>query len=180
MSFRSTNSGRSESKTKMLSPRPSHVQDVKSTKEKSSFERQRSFRTDHPSNNSMMGTSVSTSSRIDKKPSFKAESSSLAPATIHHETKIVQTDGKSAALSRSLSLAARKNADVSSSTGRDIIQFFKVILSFEVLFCCFMFLDICLHDQVNLKDHQNIAIVLLWFHQPMELLILNKSIVRIA
>ncbi|KAH6771025.1 hypothetical protein C2S52_015828, partial [Perilla frutescens var. hirtella] len=117
MSFRSTNSSRSESKIKMLSPRPSHIQDVKNTKERSTFERQRSFRAEHPSNNSMMGTSMTSTSRIDKRPSFRVESSSLTIPTNQHEVKPLQTDGKSAALSRSSSLAARRSADLSSSTG---------------------------------------------------------------
>lgn len=126
MSFRSTNSNRSESKTKMVSPRPSHFQDVKSTKERSTFERQRSFRTDHQSNNLTTGTSASSTSKIDKRPSFR-EQSSLAPTANHHEVKPVQTDGKSAMLSRSSSLAARKNADVSNSTGRVSFQFHELI-----------------------------------------------------
>ncbi|XP_057774074.1 uncharacterized protein LOC130993263 isoform X2 [Salvia miltiorrhiza] len=117
MSFRSTNSNRSESKIKMLSPRPSNIQDLKNTKERSAFERQRSFRTEHLSNNSAMGASMSLTSRIDKRPSSRAESSSLASPTNHQEVKPVQTDGKSAALSRSLSLASRRNADLPSTTG---------------------------------------------------------------
>ncbi|KAK6129394.1 hypothetical protein DH2020_036870 [Rehmannia glutinosa] len=45
------------------------------------------------------------------------ESSSLATIANHHEMKPVQADGKSAALSRSSSLAARRTADLSSSAG---------------------------------------------------------------
>ncbi|KAG6426633.1 hypothetical protein SASPL_110860 [Salvia splendens] len=117
MSFRSTNSNRFESKIKMLSPRSSNIHDVKNTKERSAFERQRSFRTEHPSNNSVMGASMSSTSRIDKRPSFRAESSSLASPTNHQEVKQVHTDGKSTALSRSFSLASRRNADLPSTTG---------------------------------------------------------------
>ncbi|KAL2518515.1 Uncharacterized protein Adt_14762 [Abeliophyllum distichum] len=43
MSFKSTNSGRSESKVKMISPRPTHLQDIKHRKERSSFERKELF-----------------------------------------------------------------------------------------------------------------------------------------
>ncbi|XP_042063889.1 uncharacterized protein LOC121807688 isoform X1 [Salvia splendens] len=117
MSFRSTNSDRSESNIKMLSPRPSNIQDVKNTKERSAFERQRSFRTEHPSHNSAMGDSMNSTSRIGKGPSSRAESSSLASPTNHQEVKPLQTDGKSAALSRSFSLASRRNADLPSTTG---------------------------------------------------------------
>ncbi|KAL1550604.1 dentin sialophosphoprotein-like isoform X1 [Salvia divinorum] len=117
MSFRSTNSNRSESKIKMLSPRSSNIHDVKNTKERSAFERQHSFRTEHPSNNSVMGASMSSTSRIDRRPSFRAESSSLASPTNQQEVKPVQTDGRSTALSRSFSLASRRNADLPSTTG---------------------------------------------------------------
>ncbi|KAI3472522.1 hypothetical protein Pfo_028016 [Paulownia fortunei] len=87
MSFKSTNTGRSETKMKMLSPRETHIQDVKNTKQRSSVQ---------PSG---------------------GESSSLTTITKQHEAKPVQTDGKSAALSRSSSLAARRNADLPSSLG---------------------------------------------------------------
>ncbi|KAL8534784.1 hypothetical protein ACS0TY_010715 [Phlomoides rotata] len=117
ISFKSTNPSRSESKTKMLSPRLSHMQDVKDTKERSTFERQRSFRTEHPSNNSMMGPSMNSTSRIDKRPTSRVESSSLTTIANQHEVKPVQTDSKTAALSRSSSLSARRTADISSSIG---------------------------------------------------------------
>ncbi|KAL3837937.1 hypothetical protein ACJIZ3_022528 [Penstemon smallii] len=118
MSFKSANSGRSESKIKMLSPRDSHILDMKNTKQqRSSFERQSSFKTEHPSINSVMGASVSSNSRIDRKLPSRGESSSLITTTNHTEKKPVQTDGKTAALSRSSSLAARRNADLSSSLG---------------------------------------------------------------
>ncbi|GFQ03472.1 tyrosine-protein kinase baz1b [Phtheirospermum japonicum] len=117
MSFKSTNAGRSESKVKMLSPRPSHVQDIKNTKQRGPLERQQSFRTERSSINSTIGASVSPTSRIDKRPASRGESSSLATIANHHETKSVQAEGKSAALSRSSSLAARKTADLPSSSG---------------------------------------------------------------
>ncbi|KAI3471318.1 hypothetical protein Pfo_027981 [Paulownia fortunei] len=115
MSFKSTNSIRSESKIKMLSPRLSHIQDIKNTKQRSPFERQRSFRTEHSSINSMMGTSLSSTSRIDKRAASRGESSSLTTIANLHEMKPVQTNGGSATLSRSSSLAARRTADLSSS-----------------------------------------------------------------
>ncbi|KAG8390517.1 hypothetical protein BUALT_Bualt01G0091600 [Buddleja alternifolia] len=119
MSFKSTSS-HAESKTKMLSPRLSYSQDMKiteNTKQRSTSEQQRSSRTEHPSINSMISSSMSSTSRIDKRPASRAESSSLATSANHHELKHVRTDGKSAALSRSSSLAARRNADLSSSLG---------------------------------------------------------------
>ncbi|KAK4436126.1 hypothetical protein Salat_0776300 [Sesamum alatum] len=114
MSFKCTNSMRSESKLKMLSPRLTHSQDNKSTKQRAPFERNHSFKAEHPSTNSMMGTSVSSTSRIEKKPASRAESSSLATVANHHEMKPVQTDGRSAALPRSSGLAARRTAELSS------------------------------------------------------------------
>ncbi|KAI3473851.1 hypothetical protein Pfo_028032 [Paulownia fortunei] len=117
MSFKSTNTGRSETKMKMLSPRETHIQDIKNTKQRSSVQRLSSFKTERLSINSMMGTSGSSTPRIDKKPASGGESSSLTTITKQHEAKPVQTDGKSAALSRSSSLAARRNADLSSSLG---------------------------------------------------------------
>ncbi|KAK6118468.1 hypothetical protein DH2020_047735 [Rehmannia glutinosa] len=117
MSFKSTNSSRSESKIKTMSPRLSHIHDIKNTKQRIPFERQRSFRTEPSSINSVRGTSVSSTSRIDKRPAPRGESSSLATIANHHEMKPVQADGKSAALSRSSSLAARRTADLSSSAG---------------------------------------------------------------
>ncbi|KAL6501029.1 hypothetical protein OROHE_025226 [Orobanche hederae] len=114
MSFKSTNSGRSESKVKTLSSSLSHIQDIRNTKQRSSFER--SFRAER-SSNSVMGTSLSSTSRINRRPASRGESFSLATITNHHEIKPVQADRKSVALSRSSSLAARKAADVASSSG---------------------------------------------------------------
>ncbi|KAL6503995.1 hypothetical protein OROGR_025918 [Orobanche gracilis] len=114
MSFKSTNSGHSESKVKMLSSSLSHIQDIRNTKQRSSFER--SFRAEC-SSNSVMGTSLSSTSRINKRPASRGESFSLATVTNHHEIKPVQADSKSVALSRSSNLAARKAADVASSSG---------------------------------------------------------------
>ncbi|KAL3650138.1 hypothetical protein CASFOL_006541 [Castilleja foliolosa] len=116
MSFKSTNAGRSESKVKMLSPRLSNVQDIKNTK-RSPFERQQSFRTERSSVNSVIGASANHTSRIDKRPASRGELSSLATIANHHETKPVQTESKSAALLRSSSIAARKSADLPSSSG---------------------------------------------------------------
>lgn len=184
MSFRSTNSNRPESKIKMPSPRSSHIQDVKNTKERSAFERQRSFRAEHPSNNSMMGTSMNSTSRIDKRPSSRVESSSLTTTSNHHEVKQVHAEVKSAVLSRSSSLAARRTADLPSSTGRVRFQFCELVSNTS--FLCFLLFLLLLHfflyfhDQVTSRDHQNMAIVLLCFHQPMELIILNINIIRLA
>ncbi|KAK4403774.1 hypothetical protein Sango_0746000 [Sesamum angolense] len=117
MSFKCTNSTRSESKLKMLSPRPTQNQDSKSTKQRTPFERHHSFKAEHPSANSIMGTSMSSTSRIEKKQVSRAESSSLATIANHHDMKPVQTDGRSAALTRSSGLAARRTAELSSSLG---------------------------------------------------------------
>ncbi|KAL0452282.1 UNVERIFIED_CONTAM: hypothetical protein Slati_1206300 [Sesamum latifolium] len=117
MSFKCTNSTRSESKLKMLSPRPTHSQDSKSTKQRTPFERHHSFKAEHPSANSIMGTSMSSTSRIEKKQVSRAESSSLATVANHHDMKPVQTDGRSAALTRPPGLAARRPAELSSSLG---------------------------------------------------------------
>ncbi|GER50508.1 RING/FYVE/PHD zinc finger-related protein [Striga asiatica] len=103
MSFKSTNSGRPESKVKMLSPRLSHIQDIKNTKQRNSFERQRAFRTER--------SSISSTSRIDKR------TPSLATMANNHETKPVQADSKPSTLSRSSSLSARRTADLTSSSG---------------------------------------------------------------
>ncbi|KAL3652092.1 hypothetical protein CASFOL_001773 [Castilleja foliolosa] len=117
MSFKSTNAGRSESKVKRLSPRPSHIQDIRNTKHRGPFERQQSFRTERLSINSTISATVCPTSRIDRRPASRGESSSLATIANHYEMKPVQTEGKLAALSRSSSLAARKTADFSSSSG---------------------------------------------------------------
>ncbi|KAL6527042.1 hypothetical protein OROGR_016132 [Orobanche gracilis] len=114
MSFKSTNFGYSESKVKMLSSSLSHIQDIRNTKQRSSFER--SFRSER-SSNSMMATSLSSTSRINKRPASRGEPFSLAAVTNHHEIKTVQADSKSVELSRSSSLAARRTTDVSSSSG---------------------------------------------------------------
>ncbi|PIN00364.1 hypothetical protein CDL12_27130 [Handroanthus impetiginosus] len=117
MSFKSTVTSRSESKIKMLSPRLSHIQDSKNTKQRSPFERQRSFRTEQSSINSTIITSVSATSRIDKRPASRGESSSLTTIANHDEKKHVQTDGISSTLPKSSSLAARRTADLSNSLG---------------------------------------------------------------
>ncbi|KAL0403358.1 UNVERIFIED_CONTAM: hypothetical protein Sradi_1976600 [Sesamum radiatum] len=117
MSFKCTNSTRPEPKLKMLSPRPTHSQDSKSTKQRTPFERHHSFKAEHPSANSIIGTSVSSTSRIEKKQVSRAESSSLATVANHHDMKPLQTDGRSAALTRSSGLAARRTAELSSSLG---------------------------------------------------------------
>ncbi|KAL7147191.1 hypothetical protein ABFS83_06G091300 [Erythranthe nasuta] len=114
MSFKSTNPSRSELKTKMLSPRPSNIQDNKNTKQRSSFDRQSSFRAEH----AMVGTTTSSTPRIDKRPASRGESSSLANL---HEVKTHQTDGKLAALPRPSRLADRRTANISSSLGNSVI-----------------------------------------------------------
>ncbi|CAA0827983.1 RING/FYVE/PHD zinc finger superfamily protein [Striga hermonthica] len=111
MSFKSTNSGRPESKVKMLSPRLSHIQDIKNTKLRNSFEHQRALRTERSSVSSMMSTSVSSTPKIDKR------TPSLATMANNHETKPVQADSKPSTLSRSSSLSARRTADLTSSSG---------------------------------------------------------------
>ncbi|KAL9164222.1 hypothetical protein ABFS82_06G091100 [Erythranthe guttata] len=114
MSFKSTNSSRSESKIKMFSPRSSNIQDNKNTKQRSSFDRQSSFRAEH----AMVGTSTSSTPRIDKRPASRGDSSSLAN---QHEVKPHQTDGKLAALPRPSRLADRRTANISSSLGNSVI-----------------------------------------------------------
>ncbi|XP_075495151.1 ASI1-immunoprecipitated protein 2-like isoform X3 [Primulina tabacum] len=116
ISFKSTNSIFSESKTKMLSPRLSNIQDIKNTKRRSLFERQGSLRSEDRPINSMMATSMSSVSRKDKRLVSRAESCSLSVSTNQHETKPVQL-GKPVALSRSSSIASRQSADLAGSVG---------------------------------------------------------------
>ncbi|XP_073129827.1 protein PARALOG OF AIPP2-like isoform X2 [Henckelia pumila] len=116
ISFKSTNSIYSGSKTKMLSPRLSNIKDIKNTKLRSSFERQSSLRSEDRPMNSMMATSMSSASRSDKKIASRAEPCSLSVSINHHETKPVQL-GKPVALSRSSSIASRRSADLAGSVG---------------------------------------------------------------
>ncbi|CAA0817153.1 RING/FYVE/PHD zinc finger superfamily protein [Striga hermonthica] len=111
MSCKSRNSDRPESKVKMLSPRLSHIQDIRNTEHRSSFDRQHPFKAERSSMSSMMGNSVSSTSRSNKRPS------SLATMANSREVKPVQADSKSATLSRSSSFATRKTTDLTSSSG---------------------------------------------------------------
>ncbi|PIN23529.1 hypothetical protein CDL12_03777 [Handroanthus impetiginosus] len=117
MSFKPMSSRRFETKANTLSPRVTYNQDLKSTKQQSTFEHQSSFKMEYPSVNSLMGTSGSSTPRIDKKPRSGGESFSLSAIANHVESKPVQTDAKSTELLRSASLVTRKNGDLSSSSG---------------------------------------------------------------
>ncbi|XP_073297843.1 protein PARALOG OF AIPP2-like isoform X2 [Primulina huaijiensis] len=104
MLFKEKNSIGFESKTKMLSPRVSHIQDIKNSKQRNTFERQSSFKSKHAPTNSIIHTSMGHVSRSDT-------------PTNYFETRSVQPDGKSAALSRSYSLSSRNISDLPSSLG---------------------------------------------------------------
>ncbi|XP_075513192.1 ASI1-immunoprecipitated protein 2-like isoform X2 [Primulina tabacum] len=102
--FKEKNSIGFESKTKMLSPRVSHIQDIKNSKQRNTFEWQSSFKSKHAPTNSIIDTSMGHVSRSET-------------PTNHLETRSVQLDGKSAASSRSYSLSSRKSSDFPSSLG---------------------------------------------------------------
>ncbi|XP_051132998.1 uncharacterized protein LOC127252732 [Andrographis paniculata] len=116
MSFKSTNANQTETKMKMMSPRLSEsTQDTKTMKQKTPFEHQRLSRAENSSMTFMKGTSLSPSSRNDKRSLSRTESSVPTIAS-NHEMKPAQGEGKSA-LSRSFSLAGRRTSDISSSLG---------------------------------------------------------------
>ncbi|CAA3027488.1 uncharacterized protein LOC111399148 isoform X3 [Olea europaea subsp. europaea] len=114
MSFKCTNSGRPESKVKMISPRLTHVQDMKHRKERSSFERKSSFKSERPLISSIMAKPAISTSNSEKKLVSLGESSSLAK---RYETKAAQTDNKSMGLLKSSSLVARRSSDSPFSSG---------------------------------------------------------------
>ncbi|XP_073143315.1 protein PARALOG OF AIPP2-like isoform X2 [Henckelia pumila] len=117
MLFKSKNSFGFESKTKMLSPRLSHIPDLKNSKQRNTFERQGSFKSKHAPTNSIINTSKDYISKSDKKQASGGELCQISTPTNHLETRSVQPDGKSAALSRSYSLSSRKSSDLPSSLG---------------------------------------------------------------
>ncbi|KZV41086.1 hypothetical protein F511_14062 [Dorcoceras hygrometricum] len=90
MLFRAKSSIGFGSKTKMLSPRVSHIQNTKNSKQRNMFERQSSFKS----------KPVPTNSTTD-----------------HLETRSDQPDGISAVLSRSYSLSSQKSSDLPGSLG---------------------------------------------------------------
>ncbi|CAI9755296.1 unnamed protein product [Fraxinus pennsylvanica] len=108
-SFKSTNSGRFESKVKMISPRLTHVQDIKHRKERSSFERKSTFKSERPS-----AKPTISMSNDDKKLGSLGESSLL---TSRRETKAALPDSKSATLLKSSSFVARRNSDLPFPSG---------------------------------------------------------------
>ncbi|CAA2963339.1 uncharacterized protein LOC111399148 isoform X1 [Olea europaea subsp. europaea] len=114
ISFKSTNSVHSESKVKMISPRPTHIQDIKPRKERSSFEKKSSFKLERPSINSTIAKPTISMSNNHKKLGSLGESSSL---TNRRETKAAQPDSGSMGLLKPSSFVARRNSDFPSSTG---------------------------------------------------------------
>ncbi|XP_073034834.1 ASI1-immunoprecipitated protein 2-like [Primulina eburnea] len=118
MSFKAKNLIDFESKTKMLSPRPSsHIHNLKNSKQQNKFERQSSFKSKHAPTNSNIDASMDYVSRSDKKQASGGEHCQISTPTDHLETRSRQPDGKSAALSRSYSLSSRKSSDLPSSLG---------------------------------------------------------------
>ncbi|XP_073272372.1 ASI1-immunoprecipitated protein 2-like isoform X1 [Primulina huaijiensis] len=118
MLFKAKNSIDFESKTKMLSPRlSSHIQDLKNSKQQNTFERQSSFKSKHAPTNSIIDASMDYVSRSDKKQASGGEHCQISTPTDNLETRSMQPDGKSAALSRSYSLSSRKSSDLPSSLG---------------------------------------------------------------
>ncbi|CAI9785545.1 unnamed protein product [Fraxinus pennsylvanica] len=114
MSFKSTNSGRSESKVKMISPRVTDVQDMKQRKERSSFERKSSSKSERPLISSTMARPTISTSNNEKKLGSLGGSSSLAK---RQETKAAQPDNKLKGLLKSSSLVARRSSDSPFSSG---------------------------------------------------------------
>uniref|UniRef100_A0A5B7AG95 PHD-type domain-containing protein n=1 Tax=Davidia involucrata TaxID=16924 RepID=A0A5B7AG95_DAVIN len=123
MSFKSANSGRfnaSESKVKMLSPKFSHGQDLKGSKQakdRSLFERKNSFRLERPLGNSAMATSVVSTMKVDQKLASRGETHSLSSVSNNHELKGVQSDNKLTTLSKVTSYVARRGSEMPVSLG---------------------------------------------------------------
>lgn len=118
MSFKSVIPGRlnpSESKVKMLSPKFSHGQDVKGSKqakERNLLEMKNSFKTERSMVGPATGNATVSTLRGDKKVAPYGESYSLTSVSNNHEPKGVQSDRKLSTLSKSNSLVTRRGSEM--------------------------------------------------------------------
>ncbi|KAG4386225.1 hypothetical protein AAZX31_11G008600 [Glycine max] len=116
--FKSSSLGRSnatESKVKMLSPKSATTQDLKGSrhlKESGAFDRKFPSRIDRP-----VASSVVSSPKGDQKLTPHAESNKASAMNNNRELKVNQ-DGKSSALSRSMSNISRKSLEPQVSSER--------------------------------------------------------------
>ena len=121
MSFRSANSGRTnatESKVKMLSPKSTHVQDVKGlkqAKERGAFERKHLSKLDRPLVSSTTSSTVSTP-KLDQKLTSRGETSLPSYISNNRDSKVVQSDGK-LSLSKVTSSLGRKGVEIPVTSG---------------------------------------------------------------
>lgn len=117
-SFKSVNPGRlnpSESKVKMLSPKFSHGQDVrgsKQAKERNLLERRNSFKTERSMVGSVTGNAAVSMLKGDKKGASYGENCTHTSVSNNQESKGVQSDRKSSTLSKSNSLVTRRGSEM--------------------------------------------------------------------
>lgn len=117
-SFKSVNPGRlnpSESKVKMLSPKFSHGQDVrgsKQAKERNLLERRNSFKTERSMVGSVTGNAAVSMLKGDKKGASSGENCTHTSVSNNQESKGVQSDRKSSTLSKSNSLVTRRGSEM--------------------------------------------------------------------
>ncbi|KAL5767551.1 hypothetical protein ACOSQ2_014334 [Xanthoceras sorbifolium] len=114
MSFRSNPGRSSESKFKMLSPRLSHVQDLKGmkqVKERNTFERKNLSKLDRPLAGSTVAGSAVSTPKVDQKLTSRNETTSPSCAN-NRESKVMKSEGKLSTLSKSNSNVGRKALEV--------------------------------------------------------------------
>ncbi|KAL8095536.1 uncharacterized protein LOC141693523 isoform X2 [Apium graveolens] len=122
-SFHSVNSGGSnstDSKAKMLSPKFSHGQDMKShehTKERSLVKRKNSLRLERPLVNSAVSTSTSSSPRIDKNLPIRDETVPFSSTSNNREFKSMHSDNRLTQLSRPVNKVINKGSEVPVPSG---------------------------------------------------------------
>ncbi|XP_057478874.1 uncharacterized protein LOC130766198 isoform X3 [Actinidia eriantha] len=116
ISFKSVNPSRlnpSESKVKMLSPKFSHVQDLKGlkpAKEWNLLEKKNSFKSERSVVSSAVGNTTVSMLKSDKKLASCGESYSPPSVSNNREPKGVQSDSKSSTLSKSTIHVARRGS----------------------------------------------------------------------
>ncbi|KAL3521770.1 hypothetical protein ACH5RR_019919 [Cinchona calisaya] len=123
MSFRITNSGRQnigESKVKMLSPKFSHIQEIKGSKhskDRNIFERKNSFKSGRISVSAPMANPGALAAKNDQKLVSFGEPNLHSSARNFHDVKAIQSESRSMILSKSSSFAARIGSELPVSLG---------------------------------------------------------------
>lgn len=123
MSFKSANSGRSnssESKFKILPSKYSHVKDLKGlkpVKDRNAFEWKKLSKLDRSLTFSTTASSTVSTPKADQKPTPRGETNSSSYGSNNRESKVLQSDGKSSTLSKSNSTLSRKGIEIPVTSG---------------------------------------------------------------